>query len=145
MSATNVIEEQEAYEEARRMLRIEICECKTESWKNLIETINCDPWGRVPEVEESLRKIVEVPFPTGEPRNSFPNQERKVAGEPFSPQELKAAASRLTPGKSPGLDGIPNEVVRLIAKKNPQMLTSVFNKCLEEEFSPTDGNGKNWS
>ena len=90
----------------------------------------------MPEDEESLRKIVEKLFPTGEPRTSFSNQEHRVAGEPFSPQELKAAASRLTPGKSPGLNGIPNEVVRLIAKKNPQMLTSVFNKCLDEEIFP---------
>ena len=88
----------------------------------------------VPEDEESLRKIVEVLFPTGEPRTSFPNQEHRVAEEPFSPQELKAAASRLTPGKSPGLDGIPNEVVRLIAKNNPQMLRSVFKKFLEGFF-----------
>ena len=90
----------------------------------------------VPEDEESLRKIVQVLFPTGEPRTSFPNQEHREAGEPFSLQELKAVASRLCPGKSPGLDGIPNEVVHLIAKKNPQMLTSVFNKCLEEGIFP---------
>ena len=134
------------------MLRIAIHKSKTESWKNLIETINSDPWGlsykivmnklrrsqgsSVPEDEESLRKIVEVLFPTGEPRTSFPNLEHREAGEPFSLQELKAAASRLTSGKSPGLDGIPNEVVRLIAKKNPQMLTRVLNKCLEEGIFP---------
>ena len=90
----------------------------------------------VPEDEESLRKIVEVVFPTGEPRTSFPNQEHREAGEAFSPQKLKAAVSRLSPGKSPGLDGIPNEVVRTIAKENPQMLMSVFNKCLQEGIFP---------
>ena len=90
----------------------------------------------VPEDEESLRKIVEVLFPTEEPRTSFSNQEYRETGEPFSPQELKAAASRLTPGKSPELDGIPNKAVRLIAKKNPYMLTSVFNECLEEGIFP---------
>ena len=148
----NAIEEQEAYKEARRIIRIAIRKCKTDSWKNLIETISSDPWGlpykivmdklrrsrgsSVPEDEESLRKILEVLFPTGGPRTSFPNQEHREAGEPFSPQELKAAASRLSPGKSPGLDGIPNEVVRLIAKKNSQMLMSVFNKCLEEGIFP---------
>ena len=129
-----------------------IRKCKTDSWKNLIETINSDPWGLPykimmdklrmsqspsgPEDEESLRKIVQVLFP----RRSFPNQDRE-AGEPFSLQELKGAASRLSPGKSPGLDGIPNEVVRLIAKKNPQMVTSVFN--LEEGIFPVRWKGKN--
>ena len=81
-------------------------------------------------------KIVKALFPTGEPRNSFPNQEHRETGEPFIPQGLKAAASRLSPGKCPGLAGIPNEVVRLIAKQNPQMLMSVFNKCLEEGIFP---------
>ena len=84
----------------------------------------------VPEDEKSLRKIVEVLFPTGEPRTSFSNQEHREAGEPFSPQELKAATSKLFPGKNPGLDGIPNEVVRLIAKKNPQMFTKKYLKKL---------------
>ena len=83
----------------------------------------------LPKDKESLRKIVEVLFPTGEPSASLPNQEHKKAGEPL---KLKAKASRLYPGKSPGLDGITNEVVRLIAKENAQMLISVFNKCLEE-------------
>ena len=88
----NAIEEQEAYKEARRMLRIVIRKCEAESWKNLIETINSDPWGlpykivmdkllwsqgsSMPE-EESLQKIVEVLFPTGEPRTGFPNQEHR--------------------------------------------------------------------
>ena len=145
----NAIVEQEIYKNAIRMLRIVIRKCKTESWKNLIETINSDPWGlpykividklqrsqgsSVPEDKESMRKIVEVLFPAGEPRTSFPNQEHREAGEPFSPQELKAAASRLFSGKSPKLDGIPNEVVRLIAKNRQK---SVFNKCLEEGIFP---------
>ena len=72
----NTIEEQEAYKEARMMLRIAIRKSKTESWKNLIETINSDSWGllykiemkklrrsqgsSVPEDGKSLRKIVVV-------------------------------------------------------------------------------------
>ena len=39
----------------------------------------------VPEDGKSLRKIVEVLFPTGEPRTSFLNQEHREAGESFSP------------------------------------------------------------
>ena len=40
----NAIEEQEAYKKARRIFRMAIRKCKTNSWKNLIETINSDPW-----------------------------------------------------------------------------------------------------
>ena len=90
-----------------RMLRIAIRKYKTESWKNLIETINSDPWGlpykivikklrrsqgsSMQEDEKSLRKIVKVLFPTGEPRTgepwfgtSFLNQEHRKAGELLS-------------------------------------------------------------
>ena len=81
--------------------------------------------------ELSLRRIVEVLFPRGEPRTSFPREANGTAGEPFSIQELKTAASRMSPGKSPGLDGIPNEVL-----KNPQLLLRVYNKCLAEETFP---------
>ena len=101
------------------MLRIAIRKYKTEIWKNLIEV-----------------EIVEVLFHTGEPKTSFPNQEHREAEEPFSPQELKAAASRLSSGESPGLDGMPNEVICLTAKRNPQILMSLFNKCLEKGIFP---------
>ena len=86
----------------------------------------------VPEDEESLRKIVKVLFPIREPRTSFPNQETLKSRRALQPPKAEGSSEQTIPGKSPGLDGIPNEVVRLIAKKNPQMLMSVFNKCLEE-------------
>ena len=89
VNTSNAIEEQEAYKEARRMLRIAIRQHKMESWKYLIEAINSGPWvlphkivmdklrrsqgSSVPEEEESLREIVEILFPTGKPRTSFPN------------------------------------------------------------------------
>ena len=54
--------------------------------------------------------------------------------------------SRL-PGRSPGLDGIPNEVVRLIAKRIPRCFFDRWNrqKIFELEFFSTDEKGKNWS
>ena len=63
-----------------------------------------------------------------------PKPRTSGAEEPFNPEELKAAASRLSPSKRPGLDGISNEVVHLIAKKSHQILMSAFNKCLAEEI-----------
>ena len=67
-------------------------------YKIVMDKLRRSQGSSVPEDEENLREIVEVPFPTGEPRTSFPNQEHRVAGEPFSLQELKAAVSRLSPG-----------------------------------------------
>ena len=84
----------------------------------------------------SLRRIVEVLFPRGKPRTSFPREANGTAGKPFSIQELKTAASRMFPGKSPGLDGIPNEVIRLVVVKKPQLLLGVYNKCLADGTFP---------
>jgi len=50
--------------------------------------------------------------------------------------ELKAAASRLRNKRAPGIDGIPNEVVKVIVARNPNVLLSVFNSCLAEEIFP---------
>ena len=139
----NVAEMEEAYKEARRTLRIAIQLSKNGCWEKFIGSINQDPWGlpykivmgklsrtrgkSAPSDELSLRGIVEVLFPRGEPRTSFPREANGTAGEPFSIQELKTAASRMSPRKSPGLDGIPNEVIQLMVLKNPQLLLGVRN------------------
>ena len=112
----NAIEEQEAYKEASRMLRIR--KSKTESWKNLIETINSDPWGlpykimmdklrrsqglSVSEDEESLRKIVEVLFPTGEPRTSFPKPRTQRSKRAFQPLRAKGSSEQTIPWRNSG-------------------------------------------
>lgn len=84
-------EERDAYKEAKRVFSTGIRMSKNESCKKLIDSINHDPWGlpykivmgklrkahssNVPEDEASLRRIVEVLFTTGEPRDNLPNAE----------------------------------------------------------------------
>ena len=109
---------EEAYKQARRTLRIAIQLSKNGCWEKLIGSINQDPWGlpykiamvklsrtrgkSAPSDELRLRRIVEVLFPRGEPPTSFPREANGMAGEPFSIQELKAAASRMSPAKAQG-------------------------------------------
>ena len=51
----------------------------------------------------------------------------------FTTEELTKAGHRLKTGKAPGLDGIPNEVLKLLIVYYPKLLLSTFNICLKEE------------
>ena len=50
--------------------------------------------------------------------------------------ELKLAAKRLDPGKAPGPDKIPNEVLRAIIREKPQLILDLLNTCLERGHFP---------
>ncbi|GBN19763.1 Putative protein in type-1 retrotransposable element R1DM [Araneus ventricosus] len=48
----------------------------------------------------------------------------------FSQQEVSYVVKHLPAGKAPGVDGIDNLVIKIIHKKFPHLLTSLFNKSL---------------
>jgi len=50
--------------------------------------------------------------------------------------ELKSTASRLRNKIAPGIDGIPNEAVKVIVALNPNVLLSFYNSCLSEGIFP---------
>jgi len=55
------------------------------------------------------------------------------AGEDmFRAEDLIRAAKRLKTGKTPGLDGISNEVIRRVAAICPSKLLEMYNKCMAE-------------
>lgn len=55
---------------------------------------------------------------------------------PIVLSELRAAVKKLSNNKSPGHDGIPNEIWRKISFKHPQILLDLYNEALEN--STTD-------
>ena len=96
----NAIEEQETYKEARRILRITIRKCKTESGKNLIVTINGDPWGLPYKIVmdklrrsqgSRMRKTRKSTENCGNTIFVFSklSKPRTRKGEPFSPKSLR--------------------------------------------------------
>jgi hypothetical protein len=48
--------------------------------------------------------------------------------------EVTAAILRLSKDKSPGTDGIPNRVLRLITCELPALLTRIFQACLNQGY-----------
>lgn len=59
-------------------------------------------------------------------------EEEKEAPRSFMTEELVAAANRLAASKTPGPNGIMNEVMKKIAREAPTVLLEVMNKCLDE-------------
>ena len=56
----------------------------------------------------------------------------------FKIEELKRAAEGLKNKKAPGLDQIPNEVVKIVVKEIPDVVLTVLNKCLVQGKFPKE-------
>jgi len=47
-------------------------------------------------------------------------------------------ASALPNGKAPGPDGIPNEVLKMAAKKHSEYFADLFNRCVRDSHFPQE-------
>ena len=121
-----------AYKEAKKPLKKALTRKKNQAFQERRDEVN--PYGLKYKIvidklnrrkpmeimdERVMRNIVDTLFPTHESAN-----ERRQNTEflPFSTEELKAAAVGLKPGKTPGPDGIPPEVMREIASQRPDCI-----------------------
>ena len=52
--------------------------------------------------------------------------------ELFTLEELKRAGGRLKANTAPGIDGLPNEILKEVIGVHPEILLEVFNSCLRE-------------
>lgn len=55
----------------------------------------------------------------------------------FSEPELARVIKRLPSGKAPGPDNIPNELIKIVAKRCPNLFLGTYNACLEYGFFPS--------
>lgn len=63
---------------------------------------------------------------------AFPEVETPL----FTAEELLQAADKLPSGKAPGPDCVPNEVIRLAARRSPDTFLIAFNACLVQRVFP---------
>lgn len=54
----------------------------------------------------------------------------------FTQEELASAATRLPSGKACGPDSIPNEILKIVARLKPRLLSDVFSLCLKQGTYP---------
>lgn len=144
-------EAQDAYREARRSLRKEIRISKSQSWIKLCDEVNENPWGRPYKIvmgkfkgpsattmmeSECVNNIVNTLFPT-QPGLSM--AWALPADCPIFPEITYNEVSDILAtdkGKTPGPDGIPKKIWRLINKWDQDILPSLFNKCLYDGVFP---------
>jgi len=152
-----------AYNQARNLLRTEIRRAQEKSWRELCDSVDSDPWGvpyrlvtkrlgrRPPAIEEpTLTIIVRGLFPAlpAVDWSWVPLQPTMIIDQyeepsppapptpPFTPEELREAVRKLPSGKAPGPDCIPNEVIKLAAKRSPEIFLETYNACLTNRYFP---------
>ena len=131
-----------AYKTAKKCLVWMIKDSKARCWRELID-VDRDAWGCGYEI---AMKRLRGPGPVGPREPHFmeelvgtlfpdhPVEERDgIAVDeipPFTVEELMAVVSGLPGRKAPGPDGIPNEVLKVVAAEKPRVLLDMFNACL---------------
>ena len=67
-------------------------------------------------------------------------QENQALDEPIRLDEVENMLRKLKPNKSPGIDGIPNSVLKILPENWTEALTTLFNKIMVAEHVP-----ENWA
>ncbi|KAL4121985.1 hypothetical protein QTP88_014400 [Uroleucon formosanum] len=96
---------------------------------HLFPTMLIINWQRVP-----MDSQVDPNFPTTTAEGYNLNHGNECP--PITTEEARLVVSRLSMGKATGLDGIPNEMLSLIANRSSNIFVKMYNRCLSESVFP---------
>jgi len=82
-----------------------------------------------------LDHIVDVLF-SRHPIKQWPAKENPDPFPEITTEEIMRIADSIPIGKAPGLDGIPDLVIKAVAKGRPDIFCKVYNRCLSEGNFP---------
>ncbi|XP_015122576.1 uncharacterized protein LOC107045002 [Diachasma alloeum] len=118
------------YEEARLTLNKAIKGSNRQCWNELLDEVEADPWGRP-------YGIVAVLFPQQPELDFFTEKCDVDAIPPVTLEQLLEACGRFGNAKAPGMDGIPNIVLKVAINVAPGAFLNVYNGYLEQGIFPT--------
>lgn len=136
---------------AKKDLNIVIKNSKTKKWEELRNDLNKNPWGlgykivmkklggqnSSPDLPKNvMENIVQTLFPQHEPRADIVYETNEIIPPPFTEEELEVAVKSLKKNKSPGPDGIPSEILKIVAEHEPHILLTMYNCCLKDGLFP---------
>ncbi|VEN56323.1 unnamed protein product, partial [Callosobruchus maculatus] len=134
------------YRLIRQKLRATIKSSKSRCWKKLIEEVDDDIWGKgyrivfkrinigpsLPTMSADRRRLVaEALFPS-QPRVVY-NTQPEATYHPFTSNELFVASEKLKAKKSPGVDCIPAEIIKIAVTEAPDIFLKVCNNALSTD------------
>ena len=95
---------------------------------------------------DRVKCVVQSLFPRVEP---FQGQDRSSCvvrrEELFTLEELKRVGGRLKANTAPGIDGVPNEILKKVIGAYPEILLEAFNSGLWEGRFFVDWKNRVWS
>lgn len=136
---------------AKKELGLAIRASKTRCWREICREVDADPWGKGYKLVShrlgsmnrcgsmdagTMENIVDTLFPTHALRieEDIPGHVDVVPV--FTEEELSNAVTALKIKKAPGPDGVPVEVLKVVASEYPQQLLALYNSCLETGVFP---------
>lgn len=145
--------EREALRLAKLELTKSIKKAKEDAWRELCTMVESDPWGKpyklvmgklckktsIPgiDIPGRIESIIEGLFPTHQYKDT---RTWKIEENPtyITDTELKQAAKSLKANKAPGIDGVPNEILKEVAKLRPGLMLDTYNKCITQGSFPRE-------
>lgn len=143
------------YRRAKAEFKLAIKRAQEKCWKELCQSVDTDPWGvpyrlvtkrlgrRAPAMDGDLvDSVVRGLFPSPPPADwddiPLAVAEQPVVDvssydaplvPPITIAEIGHAVTILPSGKAPGLDLVPNEIIKLVFRRYPEVFSEYYNVC----------------
>lgn len=143
---------EQEYKKAKSQLVKEIEAAKREAWRKLCDDLDQDVWGKgykivtgklgtqrpITLTENEQIKAAKKLFPQTVKDKPGKNLITEVAPQLCQINEVVEAGNKLKKNKSPGPDGIPGEVIKVLAMNYPECFITVLNESLKANTFPKE-------
>lgn len=151
LPTTLIIEQETLMKDKRKDFQKLIQKSKDDQWKQLIEEVEKDPWGlgykivmrklkkqHINMEAETRIKAIEILFPQKRRVNWIRKTDHSLDMRDITSDEVVTASKKLKNKKAPGLDGIPVEVIKIVAEELPEVMSVVLNNIYRTARMPIE-------